>query len=431
MAIATFFVALVFGFELMTSVGLAILGFAAVWYLAAVGEDIAIMPLASLIASAQWILGPILVYPTNDPNSKYRMYIPEGDYMGFVVPALLAFVLALYWISPRISIADLRERIAANSSVSEGTILGLIAVGVLAGFFGDASPAGFGFIFFLLSQFKYVGAIYLIVVRSRWRWWISAALLFLTAASSAQAGLFHDLILWTAMFFTFFCYDFRLKVLSKITLIALAIVVLTGLQAVKAEYRYQIRYHPQTAGLTTLVSAIVDVLSGSGSEEDISKTSVRLNQGWIVSAIMAHTPRFTPFAQGETIINAITDSLLPRFLVAKRAIIATVNVRRFTGLYVDNQTSFGMSIVGEAWANFGQAGIVMMFVWGAACAGLLRIIAWLSVKRPTIALWTPLIFLHVVKAETELAMTLNHMVKASIFVFLIYFFAERFLRVRL
>lgn len=430
-AFGGFLAGVILGFEPVTAVGLGLVGFTAAWYLVSLGEEIAVVPLAAFIASAQWILGPVISYRTGDPFSKYRMYVPEGEYMNFVVPALLGFIVAIGWIAPRISIQRLQVQILGSRLISERVVFGLISTGLLADYFAGYSPSGLRFVFFLLGQFKYVGAIYLIVIHSRYRWPVAGGVMLLTAISAAGEALFHDLILWLAMMLTFICYDFRLKIWSKFLIIVVAVNVLVGLQTVKAEYRNLLDLNPEAAGLTTLISAIGEATFSVTEKYEDSTNSARLNQGWIISAVMAHTPNGEPFADGETIIGALKDSLLPRFLFDKRSVEVSEYYRRFTGLSVGQATSFGVSIVGEAWANFGHLGIGLMFAWGAIFGGVVRFIDWRSRLQPTFALWTPLIFVYAVKAETELAVAMNHIVKASIFVVMVYMLTWRFLRIRI
>lgn len=416
-------------FELMTCIGLAAVAFSAAWYLDALGEEIAIVPLAAFIASAQWILGPIIAY-NSDVQLKYRMYVPEDEYMTFVVPALLAFIVCLSWTAPYVSIRSLQERIRAAVFVSDGTIFKLMIVSIIFEYLGRDSPSQLSFFFFLLGQLKYVAAIYLLINRSRWRWPVVAFVMLTTLMSSAGEGQFHDVILWSAFLFSFVCYDLRLKIWGKLAVIGFGIMMLISLQTIKAQYRATIEFNPEKAGILTLASAIEDALFNSAQNDD-STVTARLNEGWIISAVMAYTPSSEPFAGGDTVTAALHDSLVPRFLSDKRNVTISDNFRKFTGLNVGENTSFGISIVGEAWANYGQFGILLLAFWGVAFGSVLRLMAWQGNIHPTLPLWMPMIFLYAVKAETELVAVLNYLVKASFFVLLVYFITWRILKIRI
>lgn len=416
---------------LFSAIGLALVFFSAAWYFSDLGDEIAIVPLAAFIASVQWILGPIIAYHEDEPYYKYGMYIAQTEYMSYVVPALFAFVFSLAWIAPRITIARLQKQIFSSGVISDKVIVGLLLLGFSAEYSAIFVPDDIAFIFFLLSQFKYIAAMYIIVYRWRFRWQLMGSLLLLEAISSAETGMFHDLILWSTIVLTYFCYDFRLKVPTKIAILVASVGLLVGLQTVKVEYRNILRDSPEAAGLITLASAIRKAATSGNDAETVTDNTVRLNQGWIISAVMANTPINAPFANGETIIDAIRDSFLPRFLIDKREAVVSNNFRRFTGLEVGTNTSFGISLVGEGWANFGYFGVALMLGWGVTLGLVMKYIAWRSIAQPTFALWTPLMFLYAVKAETELLVTLNHMVKAGIFVILIYIFMWKVLKVRI
>jgi hypothetical protein len=154
-------------------------------------------------------------------------------------------------------------------------------------------------------------------------------------------------------------------------------------------------------------------------DEYMSEMNVRLNQGWIISAIIENVPSIEPYANGETIIEAISGSLLPRFLVPdKKMAGGQENFERFTGLPLGPTTSMGTSVIGEAYANFGPMGSwIFMFLWGMFLSlGFNKLVSYGN-KNPLIYVFLPLIFLQVVKAETELYVVLNHFLKSLILVF--------------
>jgi hypothetical protein len=146
---------------------------------------------------------------------------------------------------------------------------------------------------------------------------------------------------------------------------------------------------------------------------------------------MAHVPASAPHENGKTVVSAFKNALLPRFLVSKEKSSVSDSFRSYTGLSVGRHTSFGISILGEAWVNFNQGGIAVLFAWGLLFGGMYRYISHRSITQPTFALWAPLIMLQAIKSETELVVALNHIVKAGGLVILIYYIAWRFFRIRI
>ncbi|NJK95537.1 MAG: hypothetical protein HC905_12120 [Bacteroidales bacterium] len=160
---------------------------------------------------------------------------------------------------------------------------------------------------------------------------------------------------------------------------------------------------------------------------------VRLNQGWIISRIMYYIPAEAPFADGETVNDALSATLLPRFLNPEKTVVGGKEYfERFTGFTLLSSTSMGASLLGEGYANYGYYGaIIFMFFIGIFFRLALNIIYRIADKYPTLILWLPLIFLQVVKAESDLIRVLNHLVKASLLVFLIYWFCYKVMRWRI
>jgi hypothetical protein len=108
-------------------------------------------------------------------------------------------------------------------------------------------------------------------------------------------------------------------------------------------------------------------------------------------------------------------------LIAKAAVDQSAKFHLFTGLPVSPGTTFGISVLGEAWANFGAWGALFMGVVGLFYGVVLRAMVKVAASEPTIVLWTPLLFLQAIKAETELTIVLNHLVKTFILIVLLYF----------
>jgi hypothetical protein len=165
-------------------------------------------------------------------------------------------------------------------------------------------------------------------------------------------------------------------------------------------------------------------------DEYMAEMNTRLNQGWIISAIIDNVPQNEPYANGETIVEALSASFVPRFLAPEKKIAGgRENFERFTGLPLGQNTSMGTSVIGEAYANFGAFGSwVFMFFWGLFLAGIFNLLVRYGKKEPLIYVFLPLIFLQVVKAETELYVVLNHFLKSIVLVFVLLWFFKRYLR---
>ena len=273
-----------------------------------------------------------------------------------------------------------------------------------------------------MSQFKYIGSVYLILGSYKFKWHIVIGILSISLVSSIINGMFHNFILWSTLLFTVISMIVRLRTIQKVVIISIGFIFLISLQIVKAQYRDLIK---EGLAERDRVEVFIDLFSSEifgglnfSNEENLKSVITRLNQGWIVSAIMYNVPENEDFAKGETVKEAIMSSLLPRFIdKEKKKAGGRENFMKYTGLPLTTETSMGISVIGEAYINFGvYGGILFMFIYGLGIALLFKLFITLSITKPSLILWSPLLFLQAVKAETELVVILNHVIKSGILI---------------
>jgi hypothetical protein len=302
----------------------------------------------------------------------------------------------------------------------------LVGIGFISPFIQGFAPAAIGFVFYLTSNLKYIGAaLWLFKPQSKNKWLAMGGILMITLLSSIQAGMFHDLLLWLALLFSFVVLQTNMSLWRRLVFILGGIFLVFIIQSVKGEFRERLAEGLMTNQTPTgvfqeLIADRLENLSNLFNDEEyMAMTNVRLNQGWIISAIIDNVPNMEPYADGETIIEAFSASLLPRFLDPDKKIAGgRENFERFTGLPLGAGTSMGTSVIGEAYANFGPMGTwIFMFFWGLFLSLFFNRLVKYAQKQPLMYVFLPLIFLQVVKAETELYVVLNHFLKSLILVF--------------
>lgn len=412
----------------------SILGLLLVFYISwrfvkALGTSVPIMEMLLLIAALQWILGPFLSYLNNYTHSKYYMYVDENTYMSYVVPAFLLFTMVIFFRIPKIGLWELNRAVKFAPFARTLFVIGVIAdIG-----YSVASPS-FLFFLFLLLQFKFVGAILFLFSedkRSQYFFYGTLGYLFLNALAR---GLFHDLLLWGVFMFMFWALKNKPSFKMRIAIITAGIFFAMGIQIIKGSYR-EIIYSGYSGNKLVLFLSILEdkVVNEEITEKDDQNVNIRLNQGWIISAIMYNVPFREPFSDGGTIAEAISASILPRFLdKSKKMAGGQENFEKFTGLDINTGTSMGMSIIGESYANFGvMGGILFIGVWGLFLGWYWRGIVYFVRRYSLLLFFIPIIYLQVVKAETELVVVLNHLIKASILIALFFLFASKVLNWRL
>ncbi|REE27443.1 hypothetical protein DFQ09_101274 [Winogradskyella pacifica] len=397
-------------------------------FIKALGNSIPILELLLLIAGLQWVVGPYIEYRTSFQHFKYYMYVDEIEYMQYAVPAYLALVIVIYIWLRKLKMKPLP--IETFYKYSNYAVI-LVIVGFASDILRSIAPGGLKFIFFLLANFKFVGAILLFFSKKKKHRYVFFAAIGLLVSSSLRSAMFHDLILWGTFFYMFWAYkkkpSFKLNVIILLT----GFFMSTIIQAVKSDYRTLVWGGYSGSYTTLFIDILSKRLSGGLSEntEEQGELNVRLNQGWIISAIMEHTPRMQAYADGSTVNEAIMASLLPRFLTPNKKIAGGVeNFEKYTGIELGSSTSMGMSLIGEGYANYGRVGgMFFMGIWGCVLGWVWLFLSKKIEHNMIIFFFLPLIFFQVVKAETELVVVLNHLVKSTILVFLFLWFTKKIL----
>jgi len=392
------------------------------------GKKIPILDLMTAMAALQWIVGPYIDYHNGITHYKYHMYVPEAQYMAYAVPSIIAFRIGTLFFKDYSNLDEIGQRVNKLLDYPKLPYL-LIIGGLLIPYLNAFIPASLRFVFFLLANIKYVGAIYLLYSGKPNRWPVFIAIMIATALASIASGMFHDLLLWAMLTFTFIARELHLSYYTKIAITVLGMFVAITIQSVKHEYRGMLQNGYGGNKVALFTGLAMDNWSNGriitpSSDEDMN---TRLNQGWIISAVIKNVPKKQPYANGSTITEGIEAALLPRFLAPnKKKAGGRENFIKFTGLPLGEHTSMGISLAGEGYANYGRwGGILFMFIWGLFIGWFWKKLGNMSTIYPTLLIWSPILFLQVIKAETEFVVVLNHLIKSSVLIFGLFWFINR------
>jgi hypothetical protein len=383
-------------------------------------QGLPLMQVAALLAVLQWLVGPWLTYNVDLFYSTYIMRVSSDDYFSYAFPATAAFVIGLLAVGVSVRQRGLMRKVDRSQFMQLGVICMTLG---FAGGVGERllSGGGLAFVCNLLSQFRYVGALYFLFSKHPLRWVLAGASILPLFTGSAETGMFHDLLLWTGILVCYVYGAKRHKVWLTITVLVLGIAAGFTIQSIKKSYRDKV-WNDEEGSLTEEVKDFWSRPHAMFSEETLSNAIIRINQGWIVAAIMQNVPSSEPYAMGDTVGDAVEAALVPRlFSEEKTKAGGQVNFRRFTGLPIADTTSMGLSLLGEAYANVGPVGgiLVMLLFGGFMSLAYGFCLVW-SVKHPTFYFWIPVIFCQTIKAESDLVTVLNHVTKGSIVVFGMY-----------
>lgn len=390
------------------------------------GRDIPILEVTSFVYTLQLLVGPLFSYADPPAFARYQMAVPLSVYFTYAIPAVCAYLLPIAYARNQLPYLTQVMNFRGGRRVFLAGVV-ICVIGFVVDLLTPYVPASLRFVAFLLAELKFIGAFYCYFCRHGQRRWVLAAVFTVTIITSLGSALFHQLILWGAITASLVIYressGRNLKL--RIACVLLGMIGLIALQSYKNEYRDAIRANPGGGIAANLGTALATGTLNLDSSREVLR--VRLNQGWIISNVMKHIPAYEPFTGGDTLVEAVRDSFLPRALFNK----ATrgggrENFQRFTGLNIRSNTSMGISPVGEAYGNMGiDAGILTMFVYGTIFATLYYFLTTRRKFDALFLLWIPAVFSQALKAETELSVVLNHLVKAGIVCVVLYIFLHK------
>lgn len=406
-------------------IGVLFVAYIFIRFLHSIGKGIPILEFLVLTTGLQCIVGAFIEYRTSFSHFKYYMYVDESTYMSYVVPAYILFCFVIFYGIKKLNFSLNIKKFSYLINLG----IPLVFIGILAQILKPYIPSSLQFLFYILSNFKYIGAIILYFSRVKThRILFYFAIIYLFFASLVS-GFFHEFLIWCVFFYFFWAIRNKPNLKFSLLVIFLGFVFSTMIQAVKLDYR-TIIYSGYNGNYISLFTDVFSKRLSGGlieNSEEQSELNVRLNQGWIISAIIENTPKTQPFGYGITIKEAIFASALPRFLNPnKKKASGRENFEIYTGLNIQQNTSMGMGIIGEAYANFGRnGGILFMGIYGFFIVRFWQFLLKKTNKNFILTFFLPLIFLQVVKAETELLTILNHLVKTTILVF-VYLYLRKF-----
>lgn len=428
---------IIFSLDIFSSIGIGLFLFFGTKFFLEIGEKIEIRDIMILLAVLQWVIGPLLAYKIYPDDDFYYMAVEIEVYMGYVVPASLAFAVGLYlpiWKKKQSEneyLFEIKKFVHKNKNID----LILILIGIISELVIELVPSSIRFVLFLFSGLRFIGLYFLFLSNRKNKLifvYIMLGWLFLTAL---RETLFHDLILWLGFFAVIVAFITKPTIRKKTVFLIVIIFLVVSIQTVKHSFREALSEGTGSGvGLfTDLVQEKVIDSDYVTSETNLSAMVVRINQGWIIARIMSWTPSREPFAEGETIEIAIKAAFMPRFLFPDKVKAGgRTYFYRFTGKELSDNTSMGLGLIGEAYANYGvSGGAFFMFIIGLFYNFFLSRIFKIAKKYPAIIFFIPLLFLQVVKAETDFSVILNHLIKATVAVWMIFWGLKTFLKIRM
>lgn len=368
---------------------------------------------ALLLYSLNYLIAPAITYQIPEDQITYGMLIPSDEYFNLALPGFLFFAFGMYILPNKIFKIDYKKvgqsTIISKDFLIKTTIFGLV-LNLSSGFF----PGEIGFIVYLLSLVRFVGAFALLSI-NKGLWYWSAIVILLELALGFLAGMFHDAIMWFIFFGLFFIYAMKPSFRTKLVGVISAITLILFIQAVKFAYREKVWQGGTEASLNTVAEvgsskASSDQLLG---EENILNTLNRGNQAWIFASTVDNMDRNKNF-QGFTNVNKYLEAaLLPRFLAPNKLKSGDKEIfNEFSGHAINEGTSMGLGIFADGYIAYGASGVFIFgFALGLIFSLTFKLVErWAKVSPVYVLLLLPLLN-YAVRPDCELQTTINHLFK--------------------
>lgn len=417
-------------------------------FIDSIGKNYNILDIPILLALFQCMLMPIVVYHIYNDDTlvmalKYDMGVTAERYYGFMFPAIVMMIIGMK-LPPLFQFSYQQKFLQAIQAVKfylvgKGNMgVLLIGIGVVANIMRDFIGGSMQYIAYLISMLLYVGVLYTYFSDHKQRFWYLVTGAAVISLQALRKGMFGELVYILLLAGLLMLLGKKISNVKKYGLAFVGFFAVLILQSVKADYRaiaWRGQGNQEQGNAGAFVSLIADRIAEPGRFFDLDlmfPTVNRFNQGMIVAKVLDHVPNRAPYAEGETIFKSLAATFVPRLLWADKPMSGGhENMLRFTGFLIEGY-SMNISPMGEAYGNYGvEGGIFFMFFYGLFFSLLIVVLMNYVRKRPTLILWFPVLFLNSIQMETDILMCLNSLIKNMIFVGVVFWAADRFLRLKL
>ena len=388
-----------------------------------IGSVVPIRYIAGAFMCLQMLLGPTFAYNGLDKYQyiTYKMKIPEMEYFGYALPAVILFIVGLHISAGKLKGEVLNQK-AIQTFVDHAGNLPFIFIGIgfLASVVSIFFSTNLGFVFTLLASFKFIGAFMLIYGGKQLKNSVLIMVFGSIVVSSLQKAMFHDLLTWLIMIGAVVAIKYkpniRIKAVVAVAFILMAVII----QQLKGDYR-KAAWGRGESGIETFNELYNEKQEQKGifNFEKLAESNVRINQGFIITNIMNTVPEKEPFSNGGELYLILEAAFLPRVLAPDKLKAGDRSIfMKYSKIPLRRGTSMGLSSMGDAYINFGiLGGCLFMFCLGLLFSHVLNVFDKQSKIYPVLLLFTPLVFYYPMRPDCELQTSLGHLVKSCFLIF--------------
>ncbi len=385
-------------------------------------KELAILDLIGSISVFQWLTMPIFYYSNPNPVQGIEltiMQVESEQYFAYAWPGTIFFLIGLSFYSPKINFVRSQNYLLKYKKVLKVMIM----TGIATSFIVDLVPLSIKFLFLILSYFFISGltGFSLLKEKTKEDKYLIALAFFSIILKSIIFVMFGELIFVILIIGLLNIYRLKIPLIKK----GLGFLVIVGfvliIQLIKRPLRELLwidRVTTINEVLETSQNAIT--IEKILNEDFLQYAIARFNNGVLVSYVVNRVPTFVPYANGSTIFDAVLGSFIPRIFWSSKEIAGQSMYHKYTG--VAGTASYGISHLGEGYANFGKTGgIFYMLILGLVFSWLLYQFVCQINKHPFYIVFLPVILLHGIKVETELNRSVGFMLRIVVALYLINF----------
>jgi hypothetical protein len=406
-----------------------------------VGQGIVMLESISLFYVFTCLVMPVVGYKYyNYGNALAKLFrrfmqVPEEDYFGYTLPALIMFSFILTFPLNRRNYMDsgeflfqhikkIKEYLKKNPNLGATIMI----VGTAQLLFGGIFPQEFRFFFDIFFFASFAGLLMVFLGENKtYKTFLIPGFVLLLLVKALESSLFTVIAYMSIAMASFFLIGNRTGFFKKIGFFIAGCFFLLVLQNSKVAYRKGIRKSGDSSSqLSTFFNIVQDQFFISENFFQVNEfypIFIRLNQGFNVSQVMKRIPSAQDFDGGAMIKQSVLASITPRFLWPdKPKAGGHFNMKYYAGLtIIFGAYSTNVGPLGEAYGAFGVFGGILAM---CALAFYIRFAyygVWhISLKYPIMILWLPVIFYQTTySAENDILQILNSTIKSSAFLWLV------------
>ncbi len=176
----------------------------------------------------------------------------------------------------------------------------LVGIALMADIIIPFSPNSIQFVLKVLSDLKFGAIVIFLYSRHSLRWLVISVLAAFTLLRSRNMGMFHESLLWAALFtiYAFYRYADPRKPIAvfsaKVAVAIFGTLAIISLQLVKSEFRAAL-YRGDNISLVRMSLEKALDFEQMTDPEALANVLVRFNQGWIISRILDNIPSREPY----------------------------------------------------------------------------------------------------------------------------------------